>query len=245
MQAGFPNIDLTADALLLDVDGTLIDIAPTPEEVVVPEQLRLSLHVLWDHSQGATALVSGRPLASLDSLFAPLRLPASGTHGAQLRARATSSQLEFEAPLFPDELRRELDHLGQKFAAVRIEDKRYSLAFHYRGHEALETALVTELENRMKALPPGFELLRGKAILEIRPQGVNKGEAVRRLLRYAPFKGRRPVFLGDDHTDEDCLRVLPEFGGIGVAVGRDLKGAAYRVNSPEEVRHWLAQLARV
>jgi trehalose 6-phosphate phosphatase len=242
VQSGFPAIDLNRDALLFDVDGTLIDIAPTPEEVEVPAKLRLALHLLWDHSGGATALVSGRTLASLDSLFAPLRLPASGTHGAQLRAQSGSDKLAFEAPPLPASLRAGLDHLGEQFQAVRIEDKHYSLAFHYRGHEALETALIKELEDRMQALPPGFELLKGKAIVEIRTHGVNKGEAVRRLLHHAPFRGRRPVFFGDDHTDEDCLAVLPEFAGIGVAVGRDLKGADYRVATPEEVRHWLAQL---
>jgi trehalose 6-phosphate phosphatase len=242
VQSGFPTLDLTRDALLFDVDGTLIDIAPTPEAVVVPTKLRLALHLLWDRSSGATALVSGRPLASLDSLFAPLRLPASGTHGAQVRAQPESDRLAFEAPLLPASLRAGFDHLGDQFEAVRIEDKHYSLAFHYRGHETLEAALIQELEKRMQNLPPGFELLKGKAILEIRAQGVNKGDAVRRLLRYPPFKGRRPVFFGDDHTDEDCLAVLPEFAGIGVAVGRDLKGADYLVTTPEEVRHWLAQL---
>ncbi len=243
MQGGFPSIDLTRDALLFDVDGTLIDIASTPEEVVVSAELRLSLHKLWDRSEGATALVSGRTLESLDSLFAPLRLPASGTHGAQLRAQPASDALAFEAPLLPDQLREALAHLNRKFEDVRIEDKRYSLAFHYRGHEDLEAALIRELEARMKALPPGFELLKGKAILEIRARGVNKGEAVRRLLHYPPFKGRRPIFFGDDRTDEDCLAVLPEFSGIGVGVGRDLKGADYRVHTPAEVRHWLADLA--
>ena len=243
MQAGFPSIDLKGDALLFDVDGTLIDIAPTPAEVVVPEELRLSLHVLWDRSDGATALVSGRPLASLDSLFAPLRLPASGTHGAQLRAQPAADTLAYEASPLPASLRAALAHLGRKFADVRIEDKHYSLAFHYRGYETLEAALVRELEARMKTLPPGFELLKGKAILEIRPLGVNKGEAVRRLLRYPPFKGRRPVFFGDDRTDEDCLAVLPEFSGIGVGVGRDLKGAEYRVDAPADVRRWLVDLA--
>ena len=242
MQSGFPALDLNRDALLFDVDGTLIDIAPTPEEVVVPAKLRLALHLFWDHSGGATALLSGRPLASLDSLFAPLRLPASGTHGAQLRAQSDSDRLAFEAPPLPASLRAEFAPLGETFQAVRIEDKHYSLAFHYRGHEALEEALIRELEDRLKRLPPGFELLRGKSILEIRPQGVNKGEALRRLLRYFPFKGRRPIFFGDDRTDEDCLAVLPEFDGIGVAVGRDLRGADYRVTAPAEVRHWLAQL---
>ncbi len=243
MQPGFPSLDLKHDALFFDVDGTLIDIAQNPDDVVVPASLRLALHVLWDRSAGATALVSGRPLASLDSLFAPLRLPASGPHGAQLRAQPASEALAFEAPPLPAELRAAFAQLDRRFHAVRIEDKHYSLAFHYRGHEALEGALVKELEDRMKTLPPGFELLKGKAILEIRTSGVNKGEAVRRLLGYPPFRGRRPVFLGDDRTDEDCLAVLPEFSGIGIAVGRALKGASYRVNTPEEVRHWLAHLA--
>ncbi len=112
MQTGFPRIDLARDALLFDVDGTLIDIAPTPEEVVVPRELRLSLHVLWDRSDGATALVSGRPLESLDSLFAPLRLPASGTHGAQLRAEPARETLAYEAPRLPPHLREALGDLG-------------------------------------------------------------------------------------------------------------------------------------
>ena len=114
---------------------------------------------------------------------------------------------------------------------------------HYRAALSHEDALLAEVRARRDAIAPTLRLLRGKAVIEIRPPGVDKGKGLEALLAEPPFAGRRPVFFGDDVTDEDVFRVLPFHRGIGIAVGADLKGASLRLETPEEVRRVLAHVA--
>ncbi len=238
-----PEIDLARDALLLDVDGTLIDIAPTPEAVHVPDMLREALRRLEDKSGGGVALISGRPLKSLDDLFAPLTLPAAGSHGAEIRPRVGEGGCEFDAPRLPDPVRAAFADMAGQIDGLRVEDKGYTLAFHYRSIIEREDEVVAAVSAHMKALPPGYELLRGKAIVEVKSQGFNKGTALRELMKHAPFAGRRPIFHGDDITDEDVFAALPDYGGVGISVGRHIEGADYCVESPRDIRRWLLHLA--
>jgi trehalose 6-phosphate phosphatase len=235
-------IDLSANALLLDVDGTLLDMAPRPDEVHVPDDLRRTLWQLDERSGGAVALVSGRPLRDVDALFAPLLLSATGGHGAEVRVLTGERIEQWTAPMLDEALRARVRALAGD--GVLVEDKGYSLAVHFRLAPDKEAAVRAALAAEREALPANaVEMLDGKAMVEFKQPGFNKGTGVRALMDHAPFAGRRPIFIGDDVTDEDAAAVMPEFGGIAYAVGRDIAGATRMFENPAEVRRWLSAIA--
>jgi len=234
--------DLGEVALLLDIDGTIVDIAPTPASVRVTPALKRVLPRLVRLTGGALALVSGRALADIDRLFAPLRLAAIGGHGAEFRP-AHGDKAEARDPLgLQPELRQKLRAVAG--AGVVAEDKGYSVALHYRLAPERET-LVYDAVNRICAEPwdPPVEVLPGKSVIEVKHSGFSKATGVRELMTHAPFKGRRPVFIGDDTTDESVFAMLPELDGIGFSVGREVAGLAGHFDTPADVRTWLEQLA--
>lgn len=238
----FTQLDLHAIALLLDVDGTIIDIGPSPHEVHVPQALCRSLERLLERSGGALALVSGRPIRDLDRLFSPLTLPAIGGHGAEMRVRG--SEIASAAEPLPEKLRAELARAAAPGSGVLVEDKGYSLALHYRQAPEQEPRL-RELIARARAAFPGeaLEVLPGKAMFEVKRPGVSKGGAVRQLMTLAPFAGRRPVFIGDDVTDASVFAALPALSGKGYSVGRHFEAVTGIFNSPDDVREALRRLA--
>jgi trehalose 6-phosphate phosphatase len=239
----FPAIDLTRDAILLDIDGTLLDIAPSPEAVGVPEAVRHSLSQLIANTDGALALVSGRTLASIDALFAPLRTAAIGCHGAQLR-RSSEAEVEVRAPALPEPIRQACADIASLEPGVRVEDKTFALAFHYRQARDRERALLARLKERLAPFDSSYALMAGKFVFEVKPKNCDKGESLRALMHMAPFAGRRPVFFGDDTTDKYAFAALPEFGGFGVSVGHRIPHADFMLDSPRDVRHWLTILTR-
>jgi trehalose 6-phosphate phosphatase len=186
------------------------------------------------------ALVSGRATAQLDALFSPVKLAVIGCHGAQIRSDP-DAPVQCRAPLDAN-IRRDLYALAARFPGTLLEDKTYSLAVHYRGAPALETSL-TRAAGEFVAAHPTLEILEGKAVIEFKPRGYDKATACAALIAHPPFRGRTPVFLGDDVTDERVFHVLPEFAGIGISVGRPMKGADYMLRSPAAVRAWLRDLA--
>jgi len=238
----FTRLDLRQIALLLDVDGTLVDIAPTPHEVHVSEDLCRSLARLSELTDGALALVSGRPIADLDKLFAPLKLAAIGGHGAEMRL-PDGKRVSSVTPL-PPALRRRLGEVAAPGSGTLIEDKTYSVALHYRKAPQQEARLREHIA-AVRAEFPGeaLEVLPGKAMFEIKRPGVDKGAAVRALMTHAPFAGRRPVFIGDDVTDESVFAILSALGGVGFSVHRHFEGLAGIFDSPEDVRCALRELA--
>jgi trehalose 6-phosphate phosphatase len=234
---------LGAVALLLDVDGTILDTAITPGSVVVPESLRSSLDELHAKCAGALALVSGRLIRDLDALFAPLRLPAIGGHGAELRLSGRDAERVRHTAVIGGTLRNMVAAAAASDPRVIVEDKGSSLAVHYRLAPQLEqtlkaktAAIVARIGSR------NLEVMHGDAVIEIKPTGFNKGEAVREMMRGPPFVHRKPVFVGDDTTDESVFKVLPELGGIGYSVKRPIPGACGTFTSPHEVRCWLSRL---
>jgi trehalose 6-phosphate phosphatase len=229
---------------LLDVDGTILDIAPTPDQVRVPQSLLRTLSAINDHVGGALALVSGRPVADLDVIFAPLRLAAIGGHGAEIRPLANGSAPQRCAKSLDLKIKRRLKDVATRHPGVTIEDKDYSLALHYRQTPAQGPDVVEEVKRVCKdSLPGSIEVLPGRAVIEVKSTGFDKGTAVRALMSHPPFSGRRPIFIGDDKTDEAAFAVVPEFNGIAVSVGRKVPGAEDRFKSPAEVRQWLERLA--
>jgi trehalose 6-phosphate phosphatase len=238
----FAELDAPSIALLLDVDGTLIDIGPSPDAVHVADDLRDSLARLARATGGALALVSGRPIADLDALFAPLKLPAVGGHGAELRLHA-NEPARSAPPLSPD-LRRHLAAAATPGSGIIVEDKGYSLALHFRQAPQQEDRLRSHIAAGQAAHPgEATEVLPGKAMLEVKRPDVSKGDGVRELMQHPPFAGRIPVFVGDDVTDESVFAVLTGMGGKGFSVGRHFTGLAGIFDSPLDVRRALQRLA--
>lgn len=238
----FDRLDPTAVALLLDIDGTLIDIGPSPFAVDVSAELKESLTRLHDLSHGALALVTGRPIRDVDLLFAPLRLPAIGGHGAELRL-AQGEQVSRVGDL-PEALRRSLIEVVRPDSGIEIEDKGYSVALHYRQAPQEAERLRHHIADTRAAFPDvPTELLLGKAMFEVKRPGVSKGDAVRRLMTVAPYAGRVPIFLGDDVTDESVFDILPALGGQGFGVGRYFPDVAGIFPSPAAVRRALRLMA--
>jgi trehalose 6-phosphate phosphatase len=237
------SVDLERTALLLDVDGTLIELAPTPGEVVVPATLRGMLGELSEQAGGAVALVSGRRIASLDELFFPLELAAIGGHGAEMRIACGGAVTETTDAMLSKTLRRELQLLAEIDPRILVEDKLHSVALHYRLAPEQETLLKVAAREVVAGEPGnGVELMLGDHVIDVKPRAFNKGIAVRRLMTQTPFKGRAPLFIGDDTTDESVFAGLPALRGRGYSVGRRLSGADGMFASPEHVRAWLTRI---
>lgn len=237
------EFSLAFDAFLLDIDGTLLDIAATPESVRVPAPLKATLAILQQSTDGAVALVSGRPLSAIDQLFSPLSLAAIGCHGAEWRTSAGDNPELRAAPLTPA-MRTQFLHAVSDLPGIFVEDKAYTLAFHYRRAPEQKGALQKRLATAIQPFDTQLCLLHGKAVFEVKPCAFDKGEAIAALMNVPPFSGRRPVFAGDDHTDEFALAVVRRMRGIGISVGRKLQDAERMLPAPYAVRSLLAQLAR-
>ena len=238
----FTALDAGSIALLLDVDGTLIDIGPTPFEVDVSDTLKQSLARLMHLTGGAIALVSGRPIRDLDRLFAPLMLPAVGGHGAEMRVGegvAASRVADL-----PAALRQRLIGAIDPRSGLEFEDKGYSVALHYRKAPEHEERLRAHVVAARAAFPDeDTEVLPGKMMIEVKRPGIDKGTGIRELMRHRPFAGRIPVFIGDDVTDEAAFAAMPALGGLGFSVNRAFEGLSGIFSAPAEVRRALRELS--
>jgi len=229
-------------ALFLDVDGCLLDLAGTPDAVVVPDGLREQLEALQLRLDGALALVSGRTIATLDSLFAPSRFNAVGLHGVEQRRGGVESPTEHAPEL--DDVRKAATRLAAVYDGTVVEDKGRALALHWRRAPDAEPALLAFAAHSLEQLP-GYRLQHGKQVVELYPGGsgdhpMDKGGAIAGLLDSPPFRGRLPVFAGDDLTDESGFEVVNARDGVSVLVGdRAPSAARHRLRDPAAVRGWL------
>lgn len=223
-------------ALFFDLDGTLLDIAQHPDLVQVPAGLVTALQDADAALGGAVAVVSGRPLGRLDELLQPWRPAAAGEHGAYCRLPSGAVVSPTNLPAIPEAWRRRLAELLVEHKGVVIEKKQAAIAVHYRlaphAAEAVQHAVRALVVERAD----DFVVTPGHMVFEIRPRGADKGWAVGRLMRVVPFKGRVPVFIGDDATDEDGMRTAESLGGHGLSVARRFPGGA------GAVRQWLGGL---
>jgi trehalose 6-phosphate phosphatase len=226
-------------AFFLDIDGTLLDIAPTPKSVHTAKADCKLVAALYDKADGALALVSGRSLAMIDELFAPLRLPAAGQHGVERRdARGRVHRPRVSS----DVLGRAAETIrafAERHSGLVFENKGYSMALHYRLAPHLAGAAHAVVREAARALGAGVEVQRGKMVAELKPAGHDKGRAIAAFMREKPFAGRVPVFLGDDLTDEHGFRVVQEAGGHAVKVGSGSTIARWRLANPAAARAWL------
>jgi len=230
-------------AILLDIDGTLLDLMPTPREVWVPPGLSETLNRLLERTSGALALVSGRSLNDIDLIFAPAEFPAVGGHGAEMRVTSDGEAVAARAPPMDKELKRRLAAIARLSPGILLEDKGYSLALHYRLAPHAEKAIYEAVSLIRADLPDApIEVLPGKSVCEIKHSGFTKATGVRELMTREPFKGRRPLFIGDDVTDESVFAIMPDLNGLAFSVGRRSKGVAGHFDEPSDVREFLARL---
>lgn len=226
-------------SLFLDFDGTLVEIAPRPDAVIVDARLRTLIATLSKRFDGRVAIVSGRGAAEIDALFGGLECPIVGSHGAELRGVAQAEMPERPAAL--DEIAARFHALAEAIPGLVVEIKPLGVGLHYRGVPAAESearALAEEL-----AATTGLTLQRGKMVFELRAPG-DKGRAIAALMGTMPFAGSRPVFLGDDLTDEPGFATVARLGGAGVLVGpvRETE-AVYRLPDVTSALRWLETIA--
>ena len=240
-QALVPHLSETA--ILLDIDGTLLELMPTPREVWVPPGLSGTLNRLVERTSGALALVSGRSLNDIDLIFAPDQFPAIGGHGAEMRLELDAEAVASHAPPLDKELKRRLASIAKLSPGILLEDKGYSLALHYRLAPHAEKAIYEAVSLIRADLPNApIEVLPGKFVCEIKHSGFTKASGVRELMTHEPFRGRRPLFIGDDVTDESVFAIMPDLNGLAFSVGRRVKGVNGHFDAPRDVREFLARL---
>jgi trehalose 6-phosphate phosphatase len=229
-------------ALFLDVDGTLLELAASPDAVRVPAALRNTLQLASQRESGALALVSGRTLHDLDRLFAPSRFPAVGQHGFERRdARGHVTRAGVDHRLLEpirDRLRVWLD----EHESLVLEEKTTALALHYRRAPHLQSEVREMMEAAAAALAPHYQLCTGKCVYELAPAGCSIRAALEAFMSEAPFAGRVPVFVGDDETDEQGFDAVNALGGYSIRVGRATRSAArFQFATVSGVIAWLRE----
>jgi len=235
--------DLDQSALLLDIDGTLIELAPTPRDIIVPPSLGPTLQALHERLDGALALVSGRSMTDIDVIFAPLQFPVVGGHGAEMRLSTENEAVAAHAPPMDNDLKRRFIAISKISPGILFEDKGYSVALHYRLAPECERAIYEAVSAIRADLPQApIDVLPGKFVCEIKHAGFTKATGVRELMSHAPFKGRNPIFIGDDVTDESVFAIMPSFKGVSFSVSRRAHGVNGYFRAPKDVRAWLTQL---
>jgi trehalose 6-phosphate phosphatase len=241
-----PRLRAADIALFLDADGTLLEIEREPGAVHVPKPLCHVLEGLQSATGGALALVSGRSLEQLDRLFAPLRLSAAGLHGLERRNLEVGVARASPDPAVLERARRRLAAFADATAGALLEDKGLTLALHYRKAPAAARAAVRVAQAAVADSDGALVLLRGKMVCELKPPGVDKGQAIAAFMNEPPFAGRRPVFAGDDVTDEAGFVTINEMGGVSIRIGDGSRTTArFGHENVTAMRIWLLDLLRV
>ena len=223
-------------ALYLDFDGTLAPLAQSPDEVMVDASLPALLAALAAQLDGALAVLTGRRLAAVDALLAPVHLAGAGLHGAEFRPKPGSTIIRGE-PAAASPLAQRLRKRFADDPRLLVEDKEVAVALHYRRAPARGAECRAAM--RSLASPQLFEVIEGSKVIEARPRGADKGAALRAFARLEPFAGRLPVCVGDDRTDEDGFAAAQEMQGFAVKVGAGASAARYRLPDVPAVHQWL------
>lgn len=226
-------------AFFLDVDGTLLELAATPDAIHVDAALPALLMALHQASAGAVALVSGRALADLDRRLGVPALAKAGQHGLERRDAAGRLWLHAAPPRAKYAIEAALAPLLERHRGLLLEDKGLTLALHYRQAPELADCVNRLMCRLVAEAGDGLVVQEGKCIVEVKPGGVDKGTAVAEYLAEPPFLGRRPVFIGDDKNDEHAFAAVNARGGISIGVGAGDFCARYRLPDVSAVRAWL------
>lgn len=231
-------------ALFLDLDGTVLELAESPDAVVRSQELEHVLDALAGATGGAVAFISGRSIADLDRLLAPHRFAVAGVHGLERRGPDGAVERADGCGVALTRAKRRLDAWAGRLDGTFVEDKALSVAFHYRKRPDLAAELAALFEAFAEELDDELEVLEGDSVYEVKPRGANKGDAIDTFMRQPPFEGRTPVFIGDDVTDEDGFRVVNAHGGLSVKVGNGRTDAQVRLLDVKAVLAWLAALTQ-
>lgn len=230
-------------AFFFDLDGTLAEIQTHPEQVTLPEAIRSTLHQLAQQQSGALALISGRSMTELDALAAPYRFPLAGVHGAEHRDINGQNFIVSLPTALAGEVQQWLEQAIAELTGCELENKGMAFALHYRQAPQHQQA-IEQLAAKTVARFDGLALQPGKCVVEIKPAGINKGAAIHAFMQEAPFRGRIPVFVGDDLTDEAGFEVVNRAGGVSVKVGAGTTHARWRLESVAQTHKWLQQLTQ-
>jgi trehalose 6-phosphate phosphatase len=258
MRASFEMQDLAAEirdragavlanprgwALFLDIDGTLLRMAPTPDAVTVPPELPSLLASLADGLGGALAIITGRRVVEADRLLAPVKLVASGVHGTELREEP-QGPIKMLAEPVPADVIEMMASVSRIAEGILVEAKGSGAAVHYRNAPAAQRAIESEVARIIGLSSYDLVLRRGRKVLEAVPRGFSKGQALMDLMRRPPFKGRRPLMIGDDVGDETALKAADALSGVGLKVaGEHFSRDEADFGGVQEVRTWLGLLA--
>ena len=234
--------DLDSHCLFVDFDGTLVDIADRPDLVRIEPAATAAITALQRRLGGAIAIVTGRGIADIDRYLAPLVIPAAGVHGQMRRAasgRVDAARIDQRVIA---EVHSHLQSLVGHEQGLYLETKFGAVALHYRARPELE-GFCCDIARFAAEPSADLQLVHGKMVVEVKFAGYNKGTAIRAFMQEAPFAGRRPVFAGDDTTDEDGFAVVNALGGVTIRIGSGATSAAYRLPGTREFLAWLDQLA--
>jgi len=229
-------------ALFLDFDGTLVEIAPAPDQVRLDRRVPAALDSLRQTLGGALALVSGRPVAFLDATLDPYRFDIAALHGAEIRLDG-EIQSPPETPAEMRDALRDLVRFANSHVGIIVEDKRISVALHWRLAPELQDEALDLMRAVAARMGPAIRLQEGKSVAELVPAQASKGAAIARLMQTQPYNGRLPVFIGDDITDEDGFKAVNALGGLSVRIGAGETCAKRRLDSPTVLRRLLLDAA--
>jgi len=227
-------------ALFLDVDGTLIEIASTPDGVIIPDGLAALLAAVGRRLDGALAILTGRPIADVDRFLDPLRPIAAGIHGAELR-RSRGGEVFLQSQPVNAALIAAVKRVADAEPGTIFELKPASVAIHYRLVPSAEPRVEAALRRVLEDGQEHFILCRGRKVLEIVPKHVSKGAALETIMGLPEFRGRRPIMSGDDLSDISAIEAATRLGGRGFTVaGEQFRGSDANFTGPAAVRQWLA-----
>lgn len=228
-------------AIFIDFDGTLVEIAPTPDAVDVPDALADRLRSLAQSLEGALAVVTGRTIADIDHFLPGQDFAIAGSHGQEVRQRGNTRTI---SPLLSAQANSIATQLSSVFAndnRILIEQKPAGIAAHYRAAPERKADVYAAMHSALEG-KEHFHTVSGKKVIEARPGGIDKGTAMQDMLRHPPFHGRIPVFIGDDVTDEDGFRTANALGGVSIKIGDGNTIAQFRLPDVKSVQALLAEL---
>jgi trehalose 6-phosphate phosphatase len=241
--ANFDLSGLTPDriALLVDFDGTLVEFADHPDDVALSPETKSIIEAMLQATNGALAIVTGRAISDIDRFFAPLLLPVAGVHGMTRRTAWGELHTASVDNLVLATLKAKLEGFVGEHPGLLLEVKPGSLALHYRLRPELEEEAVKAVHDAVAGLD-GLQILHGKMVIEAKAGKATKAEAVAAFMREEPFKGRLPIFAGDDVTDEYAFGEIARHGGISIKIGEGQTSALYRTEGILSFRAWLRRL---
>lgn len=232
-------------AIFTDFDGTLVEIAETPDAVEVPDTLAGQIESAARELDSAFAVLTGREIADIDRFLAPLHLPVAGAHGTQRRrADGVIEAVDPAAILGAEEIAQALSPLVIANPSLLMETKEGAVALHYRQAPELEDAVRLAMDEAIHSVTD-FTLVPGKMVLEARPRAASKGQSLRAFMREEPFLGRTPIFIGDDTTDEDAFIAAQDLGGVGIKLGQGETAARMRIANVASVHALIRGLSEI